>query len=137
MPYLTWDDHTMSVHVGVLDDDHRILVSMINDLFGSLQDGRDKQAIVAILDKLVARTIEHFSLEESYFAKTEYPEASPHMIAHAEMTELVLTYQQECKSGNPDAFMAEKANFLWNWLVNHDLTLDKKYGPYLNSKGVL
>ena len=27
-------------------------------------------------------------------------------------------------------------NFLKDWIVNHILTEDRKYGPYLNDKGV-
>jgi len=136
MPFLTWDDTTMSVHVGVLDDDHKKLVSLINDLFRALQNRQDNKAAAAVIDKLVIHVLEHFTLEECYFNKTEYPDASAHKKEHAEMIKRILAYQKEYKSGNPEAQSVEKASFLWTWLVDHDLTFDKKYGPYLNSKGV-
>ena len=127
----------MSVHVGVLDDDHRKLVSLINDLFRALQNEQGKKAAADVIDKLVIHTIEHFALEEGFFDKTGYPDSALHKKEHAEMTQHILAYQKEYKSGNPEAQGVEKANFLWTWLVDHDLTFDKKYGPYLNSKGVL
>ncbi len=127
----------MSVHVGVLDDDHRRMVSMINDLFGCIQNGQCKKTITDTVDALVVRAIEHFALEEALFEKTGYPDAATHKKEHAEMTQRILAYQKECKSGNPDALTVEKANFIWTWLVDHDLTFDKKYAPYLNGKGVI
>lgn len=126
----------MSVHVGVLDDDHKKMVAMIDDLFSSIQDGRGKNAVANILDKLVVYTVEHFAREEALFDKTGYPDAAPHKKAHAEMTKRVLAYQQKYRDEKTDALVVEIANFLWTWLVDHDLTFDKKYSPYLNSKGV-
>jgi hemerythrin len=136
MPFLTWDDKTMSVHVGALDDDHRKLVSMIDAFFCALQDKRDKKAVVGALDKVVSFAIGHFAREEALFEKTGYPDAVRHKSAHAEMTKRVLAYQQKVKNAEVDELIIEDANFVWTWLVDHDLTFDKKYGPFLNSKGI-
>jgi hemerythrin-like metal-binding protein len=136
MPYLTWDDKTMSVGVGVLDDDHKKLVALIDNLFFGLKDGRDKDATDKMLDKVVAHAVEHFNREEAFFEKTGYPDADVHMTAHKNLAKQILVFQQRYKKEGTDALALEIANFLWTWLVCHDLTFDKKYGPYLNSKGV-
>jgi len=127
----------MSVHVKVLDNDHRKMVAMINDLFSGIQDGRGKNAVSKALDDLVVYTAEHFAREEAFFDKTEYPDAAPHKKAHAEMAKHVLSYQEKYQNEKTDALVIEIANFIWTWLVDHDLTFDKKYGPHLNSKGVI
>jgi hemerythrin-like metal-binding protein len=133
---MTWDDAAMSVGVGVLDDDHKKMVVMINELFDGIANGQGKNTVSGIFDRLIAYTVEHFQREELFFAQTGYPDAASHKKQHENMTKRVLAFQQEFKSDPTDARVIEIVNFLWNWLVDHDLIFDRKYGPYLNSKGI-
>jgi hemerythrin-like metal-binding protein len=133
---MTWDDKTMSVGVSVLDDDHKKMVAMIDELFFGIKEGHGKDSLGKILDRLTAYTVEHFKREEQFFALTEYPDAALHTAEHADLTKRFLAFRKKYESNPTDALVVEMANFLWNWLVDHDLTFDKKYGPYLNSRGI-
>jgi hemerythrin-like metal-binding protein len=136
MPYLTWDEKTMSVGVRALDDDHKKIVALIDALFFHVKSLPCQESASKIIDKLVVLACEHFIHEEQLFAQTGYPDAASHAAKHAEMAEHVIAFQQEYKNNPTNELLFKEANFLWNWLVDHDLTFDKKYGPYLNSKGI-
>ena len=52
MALMTWTDK-LSVGVAVLDDDHRKLVAMVNELYDAMQAGHGKDSLGRILSGLV------------------------------------------------------------------------------------
>lgn len=135
MPLMTWNDK-LSVGVNVIDDDHKKLVGMVNELYDGISAGHGKEAVGKVLDKLVDYTKFHFAREEQYFAKTAYPAAAAHKKEHDDLTKQVLDVQAKYKSGSVATLSLEVMNFLKNWLINHIQGSDKKYGPHLNAKGI-
>ena len=135
MPLMTWTEK-MSVGVAVLDNDHRKLVEMVNVLFDEIKSGKGKEGVGKTLDSLVAYTVEHFKREEQLFAKTLYSESAAHTAEHQKLCKQVGEIQQKYKAGATTAITLEVMSFLKNWLTNHIMGLDKKYGPHLNSKGI-
>lgn len=135
MPLMTWNDK-MSVGVSMLDTDHKKLVEMLNELYDAVQNGKGKDSLGNILDGLIDYTKIHFAHEEKLFAQTNYPESAVHKKEHDDLTSQVVQVQKKYKSGATGTLSLEVLNFLKNWLVNHIGGEDKKYGPYLNSKGI-
>ena len=135
MPLMTWTEK-MSVGVVVLDNDHKKLVEMLNNLFDAMQAGKGRDALGKILDGLVAYTVEHFKREEQLFAQTGYPDAAAHKAQHEDLCKQAVAIQQKYKSGATTTLSLEVLNFLKNWLVNHIQGTDKKYTAHLNLKGV-
>jgi len=135
MPLMTWTEK-MSVGVAVLDGDHRKLVGMVNTLFDEIQSGKGKEGVGKTLDSLVSYTVEHFKREEQFFAKTSYSESAAHIAEHQKLCKQVADVQQRYKAGATTALTLEVMSFLKNWLTNHIMGSDKKYGPHLNSKGI-
>ena len=68
MEKLKWDD-SLSVNVEIIDDQHKRLIGMINDLQNALQEGRATQALNTILDGLADYTVYHFQAEEECAAE--------------------------------------------------------------------
>ena len=93
MPLMTWTEK-MSVGVAVLDNDHKKLVDMVNNLFDGVQSGQGKEALGRILDGLIAYTVDHFKREEQFFAQTGYPDNVAHKAQHEDLCKQVL-----CSSG--------------------------------------
>jgi len=135
MPLMTWNEQ-MSVGVKVLDEDHKKLVAMINELHEGLKAGHGKDVLGKILDGLVSYTKFHFQREQQLFARTGYPEAEAHKKLHDDLTKQVLDVQAKFKSGAVTCLSLDVMEFLKNWLTNHIQGTDKKYGPHLNSKGI-
>jgi hemerythrin len=135
MPLMAWSER-MSVGVATLDEDHKKLVSLLNELFDGVQAGQGQEAVGKILDRLIAYTVEHFKREEQFFQQTCYPDAAAHRVEHGNLCKQVLDIQQKYKTGVTATLSLEVMNFLKTWLINHIQGSDKKYGPFLNSKGL-
>jgi hemerythrin len=135
MPLMTWNER-LSVGVASLDEDHKKLVAMLNQLFDAINSGHGKEALAKILDDLIAYAKTHFAHEETFFTRTSYPQFAEHKLEHDEFTRQVLEVQQKGKNGATGTLSLELMNFLKNWLVDHIQGSDKKYGPHLNRKGI-
>jgi len=135
MPLMTWNDR-LSVGVKVLDDDHKKLVGMINQLFDAIQSGHGKDSLAKILDGLVDYTKVHFAREEQLFVQTGYAASADHKKEHDDLTRQVLDVQRKYKAGASGILSLEVMNFLKNWQINHIQGSDQKYSPHLNGKGI-
>jgi hemerythrin-like metal-binding protein len=131
---MVWNDK-LSVGVKAIDDDHKVLLGLANKLWDSITAERGKQVLDDILDELVKYTTYHFEREEQLFAYTSYPDASEHKKQHDDLTKRVLEIQKRYREGAP-ALTLEVMNFLKDWLYDHILRSDVRFGPYLNSKGI-
>ena len=136
MPLLKWTPK-MSVGVGVLDEDHKRLVGMINDLYDAMQAGHGKEALCRTLDDLVRYTQMHFAREEKYFADTGYPATAAHKREHDTLTGQVLDVQKNYAAGASAALSIDVLRFLKDWLLNHIQISDQKYRPHLNATGIV
>ncbi len=134
MALITWSDN-YSVKIKEIDSQHKKLVDLINQLHDKMKEGRGKEAIGAILDELVKYTVYHFSYEESLFTKYSYPEARVHARVHSDLIAQVKVYIKDFQSGKGILPM-DLMTFLKKWLVEHISGEDKKYTPFLNSKGI-
>ncbi|MBZ0152073.1 MAG: bacteriohemerythrin [Planctomycetes bacterium] len=135
MPLMAWNDK-FSVGVDVIDQDHKKLVSMVNELYDAIQAGKGKEKVGPVLDGLIDYTKMHFAREEKFFAQTAYPDTAAHKKEHETLTKQVLDVQSKYKGGATSTLSLEVMNFLKNWLINHIQGSDKKYIPHLNQKGI-
>ena len=135
MALMNWTDK-LSVGVAVIDDDHKKLVGMVNELYDAMQAGRGRDLLGHILDGLVQYTRFHFAREEKFFAQTGYPDAVAHKQEHDELTRQVLGVQQKYLSGTTTTLSLDVLHFLKDWLIKHIQGSDRKYRPHLNAKGI-
>ncbi len=130
MAFIEWSDD-MSVGVEVLDDDHRVIILLLNELYEAMVEGEGRAAMGFILDSLVNYTTIHFEREEKAFEKTDYPDIEAHKRLHKTLIKQVLDIQE--KHNNSIFLMSmEVLDFLKRWLLDHIQGTDKKYEPYLN-----
>jgi hemerythrin len=132
---MTWTPK-LSVGVAVLDEDHKKLVGMVNELYDAMQAGHGKESLGPILDRLVDYTKFHFAREEKLFGQTGYPEAAPHKQQHDALTHQVLDVQRKYAAGAAATVSLEVMHFLRDWLINHIQGTDQKYRSHLNAKGI-
>ena len=134
MALLAWKD-AYSVKIKEVDDQHKKLIDMINELNDAMAQGKAKDALGTILDKLVSYAASHFVLEERLMQTHGYEGYQEHKDKHEKMTAKILDLQRQFKSGQA-AMTIEVMNFLKNWLDKHIVGTDMKYSAFLNSKGV-
>jgi len=122
----------MSVHIKELDEQHKHLLNLINEANVYLEQGK-KGDLKKVLNSLVEYTRVHFSTEESYFKKWDYPFADEHMRAHAKLILSVLDYKDRFDKGEDIVF--DLLVFLKGWWEVHIKIQDHKYSDYFTEKG--
>ncbi|WP_235893931.1 bacteriohemerythrin [Oceanidesulfovibrio indonesiensis] len=133
-PLITWSSD-LSVGIDSIDDQHKVLVDLINELNEAMKQRKADSVILDILDRLKGYVVEHFAHEEKLFAKHGYPEARSHKDVHQKFVDKVLDFEKQLKSGSVTLSM-EVMKFLKDWLTGHIMGTDKKYSPFLRQKGV-
>jgi hemerythrin len=135
MALMAWSDN-LSVNVTQIDEQHKKLVGMLNDLHDAMKQGKGGDTSGKVLSGLVEYVATHFATEEKLMKEHAYPEYLKHKLEHDALTKQALDLQKQFQEGKP-VLTVELMKFLKDWLSNHILGTDKKYGPYLNSKGIV
>jgi hemerythrin len=134
MAFTTWKS-TLSVKVEQLDQQHKRLVSMINDLYEAMKAGTGKETTATILAELIDYTMVHFADEERLLTQHGYPDIAGHILLHEVFSQQVMEYDNKIKTGC-SVLTLELMMFLQTWLVGHIKCEDMKYSQFLNSNGV-
>jgi len=134
MAFFVWNDK-YSVGIRELDSQHKQLFSILNELYEAMQNASDQAQLGKIIYELVSYTRIHFAAEEKYLEKYNYAELAFQKAAHAKFIAKVDSFKSDFESGKV-ALSLNVAGFVKDWLTSHIEASDKKYGPYLNAKGV-
>jgi len=134
VPLITWDD-TLSVGVRALDDQHKGLIQVLNELHDAMVKGVVRQAAGPLLEKLAKYTREHFVAEEAMMKRAGYPELEAHRGKHLELTRQVEEYVTRFQNGEI-GLSVHLLDFLRRWLTTHIQKEDFQYGPWMNRHGV-
>lgn len=129
---INWS-RSYSVGVKQMDDEHKRLIDIINNLYAAMRGGRSRDAIGTILDELIDYTKTHFGREEKIMQEIGYSGFDEQKREHIALIKQVEEIQSKYRAGN--ALGQEVMAFLKSWLINHIQGLDKKYGPTMNKKG--
>lgn len=134
MAFINWEPK-YSVNIELIDKQHKTLVDNINQLHDAMKQGKSKEVLGGIIDKLINYTKNHFTTEESFFQRFDYKEKASHTLEHDRFAQKVVEFKKSFDSGNA-IISTEVLNFLSNWVKSHILDKDKKYSEFLNSKGI-
>ena len=137
MSFLDWKPEEYGVGVKECDNQHQKLIKLINELYDAMIEKKTRESLGKILKELVDYTVYHFSTEENLFKITDYPEAAAQKLEHEKFTKTVTDFKKKFEETSTTLISIDILKFLREWLLNHICIVDKKYGPYLNSKGVL
>jgi hemerythrin len=129
-----WSD-SYSVKVKALDNQHRKLFDLINELHTAMKAGRGKVAAGEILRRLIDYTVYHFSAEEKLMEKHAFPELVAHRTEHKVLTDRVLAFKKDFDADTAPVTV-ELMNFLQQWLLNHIQRVDQRYADFMNAQGV-
>ncbi|MFZ5799128.1 MAG: hemerythrin [Desulfobulbus sp.] len=134
MALIQWND-SLSVNIAEIDQQHRKLISLINDLNEAMSKGQGRTVVGKIIQGLTEYTKSHFALEERYFVAFNYPETSRHKKEHAEFIAKVSEFRDEYEKGRL-ALSIDVMNYLSDWLRHHIKGVDKKYSAFFNERGL-
>ena len=134
MAFIDWNQ-SLSVGLNQIDTQHKKLIDLVNRLHGAMGQGQATQVLGATLKELVTYTRTHFSTEERLMSGHGYPDFAAHKKEHDDLTGQVSQLLAEFESGKT-MISIKVMNFLKNWLTKRIAGTDKKYAPFLKSKGV-
>jgi hemerythrin len=135
MNLINWTND-LSVNIRAIDDEHKKLIAMVNELHSAMGSGKGKEAMGKVLAGLVEYTKTHFATEERLMEKHAYAGYLNHKAQHDALTKQVVDLNAKFQEGKT-MVTVEVMNFLKDWLAKHILESDKKYSPFLNSKGIV
>ena len=119
-----------SVSVTSIDDQHKQLVNLINELNNAMlyEKGRDK--ISQIIKGLVDYTVFHFDYEEGLLKKNGYTDFDNHKKIHTKFIDAIKDFQNDFEY-NEKELSKEVMDFLKRWLIEHIMGTDQKYSELL------
>lgn len=135
MAMVQWSDE-YSVGIQEIDEQHQVLVGMINELYVSMAQKDGSEKIGAILSRLVDYTKIHFAVEECLMRMFNYPGYEPHKRIHDALVERVGELVGKYQKGDGQVSV-ELLFLLKDWLLDHIKEKDTDYAPFLIKQGVL
>ncbi len=136
MAKIEWDD-SLSVGVGLIDEQHKRLIQKLSDLSDAIDEGHEFNKIIKTLDFMIDYTDFHFSTEEKHMAEHDYPGLDDQKNQHAQFKVTLNHILEDFKEEGPTRALATSINvFLLNWLINHIKGTDLKLGKFFAEKGL-
>ncbi len=126
-----WDE-SYSVGIPEIDDQHKLLFGLYNDLLVAYQ-AKDNSVVASAFEKLVNYLDEHFSDEEK-FLRLDNEIYRKHRRLHFDFVKYVL---RETNGGKELDSLESLLDFLSAWLIEHVQTIDKSHFQELRDKGLL
>lgn len=120
-----------NVTIQSIDDQHKVLVKLMNDLNNAMLHEKGKNEIGRIIKGLVDYTEYHFNYEEGLLKKYGYPDFDNHKKLHVKFVDQIKTVLNEFESGEKE-MSKEVMDFLKNWLIQHIMGTDTKYVDLLH-----
>lgn len=135
MSLLKWSSK-YSVDVEEMDKQHKKLVDLINDVHAAMKTGKTSDELGKVFNELVSYTMEHFTLEEKYMAKSGHSGLAAQKKMHKEFTDIVKGYKTEFENGNYTSISIKTMRYLMDWTTNHIIAEDKKYSEDFKKAGI-
>jgi len=132
--FVTWKDE-YSVGIESIDNDHKMLLKLINQLQTSSLYYTGEDFNKDALSELLEYTKFHFSREEKMMEENGYPDFEAHRKQHVDMTDEVVRKVKEYEADS-EKTVEDLLDYLKKWLINHINGTDKKYSAFLLEKGV-
>lgn len=130
----TWNSD-YSVNVSTLDEEHKKLFKLVDELAREMNNIKN-ESLAHTIYEFISYASQHFGHEEQSMETNEYPALKQHKKEHKKFKSRIHEFVFKF-SDNNEVLAKEVLDYLQSWLVNHIISVDKKYGFYLNEKGII
>ena len=120
----------------LIDGEHKELISRVNKLVESCEQGTEKMTAIKTLDFLMDYTEYHFTDEEKLQKEVGYDQLDAHHAKHEAFKKSVgeLREMLEEEEGPSEAFVTAVNKNITDWLVNHIQKWDKAVADYIKAQ---
>ncbi len=119
-----------SVDVEEIDIHQKKMFELFNQLIDMKSSKTDIKDCVNVITEINEYSKLYFSTEEKYLKKKGYPDFNSHAKAHRHFAKISISLRREI-SENEDSLTLDVIEEMRNWLINHILTRDTLYIPFL------
>jgi hemerythrin len=134
-PIFEWRDE-YGTNIKEIDEEHKELLGKINNVYHAIAIRKDYGTLQEAIESLIGFSRKHFQHEQRLMQENEFPDFEWHRKKHEKFMEDVANLRKEISTNGMKKHNAELVNFFKDWIINHILTADRKYGPFLNQKGI-
>ena len=132
VPLLNWTSESHSVYVPEIDEEHKALFRLCDEVYGAMMEGAGLSSVTPKLRELAAQALAHFAHEEKLMRSSRYPSRAWHRAQHdvirAKLAELARALEQ----GDREAVRAA-LDFTSAWFQTHTAVSDRMMGAHLRS----
>ena len=134
MAVIEWQA-SYSVGVAELDEQHKRLLKIMNNLSEVKRHHSDPSVFFQTLNELIQYAQNHFATEERYMEKYGFGGLQEHQQAHASFAQEVFALNEAVAQGRQD--VCEKIlEFVKDWYLSHVLGMDQRYKTFFAEKGI-
>jgi len=117
---------TYSVNNEELDNHHKKLCNILNNLYENCMGTELSKSLDSIAEELVSYSNYHFSAEEQHMRDIGYRDIDRQINEHREFTQRALQLQHVVNKNDLE-HTKELIVFLGSWILHHVMEEDKKY----------
>lgn len=132
--FVEWRDD-LSVGIETIDDDHKKLLTLINNLQTAVYYPTGEAFERQALQELVDYTKYHFDREEKLMIDNDYPDFEAHKRQHEAMIAKVNGFMAAYEK-DPEGTIEEITAYLKAWLLDHIAGTDRRYSSHLIARGI-
>lgn len=125
MPLFAWKSE-YSVQVELLDQHHKKLFSLLNQLYENTMHSKKVGSVSAIINELQEYAEYHFLAEEQYMQSKAFPGTAGHISMHRDFSRRIENLNFQCRADDLEV-TRELIVVLGKWLLQHVLEEDRKY----------
>jgi len=129
-----WDD-SYSVGYKKLDDQHKNLFRLINELNDLSLKRKTINSFEDLMNQIVEYTTFHFFAEEEVMRRHGFPDMEKHKLEHDEMRRQMREYHSRCVAEDFQC-VNDVLEVMIDWLHTHLGRSDAQYAEYFKEKGV-
>jgi hemerythrin len=129
MANFIWDT-SLDVGVEAMNEEHKILIGLMNSLYEKNAAGASKDDLLASADELHAYVLKHFADEEAYMESVGFPGLQAHKQLHGNLLAELQTFFDSFKHGSDTSLSSKFSTFLNFWLATHIRGIDFIYGEH-------
>ena len=121
-----WNDY-FNTGVQIIDEQHQVLVNILNQLASHIAFKTDIPTLKIILDELVDYTVFHFQAEEGIWHQNLPDDCLEleHKKTHDSFIETIFQTKEQLASESEDSIIEGLLSFLTRWLATHILENDR------------
>lgn len=127
--WIKFDDAHL-VGIDVIDDQHRHLVLLLNQLNQALANPHTNEHIHQLFVEVINYTVDHFKTEFQLMQEANYPDIAAHEEVHERLLQEIRDVMQHFDQGNELLILQT----LKDWLLNHIVQSDQPLADFLISK---